>query len=65
MDKISVVKVSVTFAMLLVGGVCLGVFALQVDDLATQMLLIGIASALVGGSLAFYLNQMFNLERQV
>ena len=65
MDKNSVVKVSVTFALLLVAGICLGVFALQVDDLATQMLLIGIACALVGGSLAFYLNQMFNLERQV
>jgi len=64
MDKNSVVKVSVTFALLLVAGVCLGVFARQVDDLATQMLLIGIGCALVGGSLAFYLNQMFTLERQ-
>ena len=65
MDKNNVVKVSVTFALLLVAGVCLGVFARQVDDLASQMLLIGIGCALVGGSLAFYLNQMFNLERQV
>ena len=63
MDKNNVVKVSVTFALLLVAGVCLGVFARQVDDLASQMLLIGIGCALVGGSLAFYLNQMFNLER--
>jgi hypothetical protein len=27
------------------------------------MALVGIGSALVAGSLAFYLNQMFNLER--
>ena len=64
MDKNSVVKVSVTFALLVVVGVTLGVLASQVDDLATQMLLIGIGCALVGGSLAFYLNQMFTLERQ-
>jgi Na+/citrate or Na+/malate symporter len=64
MDKNSVVKVSVTFALLLGVGVTLGVLARQVDDLATQMLLIGIGCALVGGSLAFYLNQMFTLERQ-
>ena len=64
MDKNSVVKVSVTFALLLGVGVTLGVLARQVDDLATQMLLIGIGCALVGGSLAFYLNQMFTLKRQ-
>ena len=61
MDKNSVVKVSVTFALLVVVGVTLGVLASQVDDLATQMLLIGIGCALVGGSLAFYFNQMFTL----
>lgn len=64
MYKNKILRVSVTFALLLVAGTCLGVYACQVGDPATQMLLIGIGCAIVGGSLAFYLNQMFNLAPQ-
>jgi hypothetical protein len=64
MDKKQVFKTTVTFVMLLIAGVGLAVSARVMQQPLEQMVLVGIGSALVGGALAFYLNQMFNLDRE-
>lgn len=63
MDKAQVFKATITFVLLLVAGLGLAVSARFLSGASEQMVMVGVGSALVGGSLAFYLNQMFNLDR--
>ena len=58
MDKKQVIKTTVTFGVLLAAGVGLAVSARQLPDLFEQIVMVGMGSALVGGALAFYLNQI-------
>lgn len=57
-------KLTVTFVLLLAAGVAMAVAARLLPDTFEQVVLVGMGSALVSGSLAFYLNQMFNLNRK-
>ena len=56
-------RLTITFAVLTAAGVGLAIAAHWFAEDVQQMALVGMGSALVAGSLAFYLNQMFNLNR--
>lgn len=56
-------RLTITFAVLTAAGIGLAVAAQWLPNAVQQMALVGMGSALVAGSLAFYLNQMFNLDR--
>ncbi len=64
MNKPEIVRLTVTFTTLLIIGIVLAVSAQGVNDAFTHLVLVAMGSALVGGSLAFYLNQMFALDRE-
>ncbi len=64
MDKEQVIKTTITFVVLLVAGIALAVSSRFLQQPIEQMVMVGVGSALIGGSLAFYLNQMFNLNRE-
>ena len=57
-------RLTITFAVLTAAGVGLAIAAHWFAEAVQQVALVGIGSALVAGSLAFYLNQMFNLDRR-
>lgn len=63
MNKEQVFKTTITFVSLLVAGIGLAVSARLLQQPVEQMVMVGVGSALIGGSLAFFLNQMFNLDR--
>ena len=56
-------KLTITFVLLTAAGIGMVVAGQLLPEAFQQMALVGIGSALVAGSLAFYLNQMFNLDR--
>ena len=64
MNVKTVFPITLTFALLLIVGVLMAVSARLLENSIDQIVLIGMGSALVSGSLAFYLNQMFNLDRE-
>lgn len=57
-------RLTITFAVLTAAGVSLAIAAQWLPEAVQQMALVGMGCALVAGSLAFYLNQMFNLDRR-
>lgn len=64
MKSQELIKLTITFVLLSVAGIGMVVSAQLLPEAFQQMALVGIGSALVAGSLAFYLNQMFNLDRR-
>jgi hypothetical protein len=64
MKSQNIFKVTITFVILTAAGVGMVIAAQLLPEAFQQMALVGIGSALVAGSLAFYLNQMFNLDRR-
>ena len=64
MNAKTIFPITLIFALLVIAGVSLAVSARLLSDLLDQIVLIGIGSALVSGALAFYLNQMFHLDRE-
>jgi hypothetical protein len=65
MKSQEIIKVTVTFVVLTAAGVGVVIAAQLLPEAFQQMALVGVGSALVAGSLAFYLNQMFNLNRRI
>lgn len=63
MNKEQVFKTTITFVLLLFAGIGLAVSARLLQQPVEQIVMVGVGSALIGGSLAFFLNQMFNLDR--
>jgi hypothetical protein len=53
----------ITFALLSVAGVVMALIGVAVENAAGRELMIGIGSAILGGSLAFFLMQLFEYER--
>ena len=64
MNKQSLVKAVITFAILVAGGVVLSVVGAKNLSGGDQMVVVTMGSALVGGSLAFFLVEMFRLDRE-
>ena len=64
MNAKTVFPLTLTFVLLLIAGVTMAVFARLLENSIDQIILIVMGSALVSGSLAFYLNQMFSLDRE-
>ena len=62
MKSQAVFKVTVTFVVLTAAGIGMVIAAQLLPEAFQQMALVAVGSALVAGSLAFYLNQMFNLD---
>ena len=63
MNNQNIFKVTITFGLLTLAGIVVVILAQLLPETMQQMALVGIGSALVAGSLAFFLNQMFNLDR--
>lgn len=63
MKNQNIFKVTITFGLLTLAGIVMVILAQLLTVTMPQMALVGIGSALVAGSLAFFLNQMFNLDR--
>jgi len=63
MKNQNIFKVTITFGLLTLAGIVMVILAQQLTVTMQQMALVGVGSALVAGSLAFFLNQMFNLDR--
>jgi len=63
MKNQNIFKVTITFGLLTLAGIVMVILAQLLTVTMQQMALVGIGSALVAGSLAFFLNQMFNLDR--
>jgi hypothetical protein len=53
----------ITFALLSVAGVVMALIGVAVENAAGRELMIGIGSAILGGSLAFFLIQLFDYEK--
>ena len=64
MKSQDIFKLTITFVLLTAAGVGIVVAAKLLPETFQQIALVGIGSALVAGSLSFYLNQMFNLDRR-
>lgn len=64
MKSQDIFKLTITFVLLTAAGVGIVVAAQLLPETFQQIALVGIGSALVAGSLSFYLNQMFNLDRR-
>ena len=64
MNAKNVFPITLTFVLLLIAGVVLAVSARLLENSMDQIILIVMGGALVSGSLAFYLNQMFTLDRE-
>ena len=64
MKSLDIFKLTITFVLLTAAGVGIVVAAKLLPETFQQIALVGIGSALVAGSLSFYLNQMFNLDRR-
>jgi len=63
MKNQNIFKVTITFGLLTLAGIVMVILSQLLTVTMQQMALVGIGSALVAGSLAFFLNQMFNLDR--
>ncbi len=63
MNRQDLTKVTITFAALFVVSLSMLVFAQRWAPVDVQQVLIHVGSAIMGGTLAFYLVQMFDLER--
>ncbi len=63
MNRQDVTKVTITFVALFVVSLCMIVGAQIWAPVDVQQVLIHVGSAILGGTLAFYLVQMFDLER--
>jgi hypothetical protein len=63
MQKNLVSKATIVFAMLSGAGVAMVVVAFRLMPENLQQVLIPVGSAILGGSLAFYLVEMFAIER--
>jgi len=64
MNKQSLVKAIITFAVLVAGGIVLSVVGSSNTSGGDQIVMAAMGSALVGGSLAFFLIEMFRLDRE-
>ena len=64
MKSQDIFKLTISFVLLTAAGVVIVVAAKLLPETFQQIALVGIGSALVAGSLSFYLNQMFNLDRR-
>ena len=64
MNTKNVFPITLTFVLLLIAGEVLAVSARMLENTMDQIILIVMGGALVSGSLAFYLNQMFTLDRE-
>lgn len=64
MNTKNIFPITLTFVLLLIAGVVLAVSARLLENSMDQIILIVMGGALVSGSLAFYLNQMFTLDRE-
>jgi hypothetical protein len=53
----------ITFALLSIAGVVMALIGVAVENTAGRELMIGIGSAILGGSLAFFLMQLFEYEK--
>ena len=64
MNKQSLLKAIITFAVLVAGGIVLSVVGVSNTSGGDQIVVSTMGSALVGGSLAFFLIEMFRLDRE-
>ncbi len=58
-----IIKATIVFAVLFAAGVGMVVIAFRMGPEDLQRVLIPIGSAIVGGALAFYLVELFAIER--
>lgn len=64
MNSRELIRVTVVFAVLAVAGIGLAVGSLAATDPDVQRVLIPIGSAMFGAALAFFLIQIFKLDRR-
>ncbi len=64
MNTREIIKVTIIFAVLTSAGVSLAAGSVNVSDAASQQVLVSLGSALFGGALAFFLVQIFDLNRR-
>ncbi len=64
MNTNEIVKVTSVFVLLTLAGLGLAVGSAKVADVPSQQVLVSLGSAIFGGALAFFLIQLFDLNRQ-
>lgn len=64
MNASELIKVTIVFALLTLAGVGLAVGSANLAEAQSQQVLVSLGSALFGGALAFFLIQLFDLNRR-